>query len=138
MLNRAIIMGRMTRDPELRYTTAGKPVCSYCVAVERDFAVQGQKDTDYFDVVTWEKSAEFVSKFFKKGDGIYVDGRFQTRMYKDKDGNNRKAYELVSQFVGFPPGKAGGAAAEDPPKDEPPQRRASDFGDVEDDNHVPF
>lgn len=102
MLNRIIIMGRLTRDPELRYTPQQVPVCTISVAVDRAFAKAGeQRESDFFDVVCWRQTAEFVSKYFTKGRMIAVDGRLQTRKWKDKFDQNRVNVEIVADNVSF-------------------------------------
>ncbi len=102
MLNVAIIMGRLTRDPELRRTNSGKPVASFTVAVDRDYAPEGQeKETDFIDCVAWQGTAEFVDKYFKKGSMIVVDGRLQLRNWTDKEGNKRRSAEILASNVYF-------------------------------------
>ena len=102
MLNVAIIMGRLTRDPELRRTNSGKPVASFTVAVDRDYAPEGQeKETDFIDCVAWNGTGEFVDKYFKKGSMIVVSGRLQLRNWTDKDGNKRKSAEILARNVYF-------------------------------------
>ena len=102
MLNVAIIMGRLTRDPELRRTNSGKPVASFTVAVDRDYAPEGQeKETDFIDCVAWNGTAEFVEKYFKKGSMIVVNGRLQLRNWTDKEGNKRKTAEILASNVYF-------------------------------------
>ena len=102
MLNRIILMGRLTRDPELRRTGSGTAVTSFSLAVDRDFKSQsGEKETDFIDIVAWRNTAEFVSKFFTKGRMAVVEGRLQLRDWKDKDGNNRRSAEVVAEHVYF-------------------------------------
>ena len=102
MLNRIVIMGRLTRDPELRRTQSGTPVTSFSLAVDRDFKSQsGEKETDFVDIVAWRSTADFVSKFFTKGRMAVVEGRLQLRDWKDKDGNNRRSAEVVAEHVYF-------------------------------------
>ena len=102
MLNVAIIMGRLTRDPELRRTNSGKPVAGFTVAVDRDYAPEGQeKETDFIDCVAWNGTAEFVEKYFKKGSMIVVSGRLQIRNWTDKEGNKRKSSEILASNVYF-------------------------------------
>ena len=102
MLNVAIIMGRLTRDPELRRTNSGKPVASFTVAVDRDYAPDGQeKETDFIDIVAWNGTAEFVQKYFSKGSMIALKGRLQIRGWTDKDGNKRRSAEIVADNVYF-------------------------------------
>lgn len=101
-LNRVTIMGRMTKDPELRTTPAGVSVASFSIAVDRDFRdKQGEKQTDFFDVTAWRGTAEFISRNFGKGRMIVVDGRLQMRKWTDKDGNTRTAAEILAENVYF-------------------------------------
>ena len=101
MLNCITIMGRLTRDPELRRTGSGIAVASFTVAVDRDFAQDGKKETDFIDCVAWRQTGEFVSKYFKKGNMIVVKGRLQIRNWNDKDGNKRKTAEVVADNCYF-------------------------------------
>lgn len=107
MLNHITIMGRLTRDPELRYTSTGTPVASFTIACDRDFASKenGEKETDFVDVVAWRQTGEFVSKFFTKGSMAVISGRLQIRDWQDKDGNKRKSAEVVADNVYFGEGK---------------------------------
>lgn len=91
MLNHIVLMGRLTRDPELRHTGNGTAVASFSLAVDRDYKGQsGEKETDFVDIVAWRSTADFVNKFFTKGRMAVVEGRLQLRDWKDKDGNNRR------------------------------------------------
>ena len=112
MLNRIVIMGRLTRDPELRRTQNGTAVTSFSVAVDRDFKSResGEKATDFIDVVAWRQTAEFVCRYFRKGQRIALQGSLQSRSYTDKEGNKRTAYEVVADNVFFAESKNGGAA----------------------------
>lgn len=102
MLNHIDIMGRLTRDPELRRTGSGIAVANFTVAVDRDFSGQdGSKETDYLDCVAWRQTGEFVSKFFRKGNMIVVSGRLEIRNWTDKDGNKRKTAEINVQNAYF-------------------------------------
>lgn len=103
MLNRIIIMGRLTRDPELRTTQGGTSVTSFTLAVDRDFKDRdsGEKATDFIDVVAWRSTAEFVCKYFSKGRMAIAEGRLQIREWKDKGGNNRRTAEVVADNVYF-------------------------------------
>jgi single-strand DNA-binding protein len=103
MLNQIVIMGRLTRDPELRRTGTGLAVASFSVAVERDYPNKdtGEKEVDYIDCVAWRHNGEFVSKYFTKGSMIVVSGRLQIRTWTDKDGNKRKTAEIVADNVYF-------------------------------------
>ena len=111
MLNKIIIMGRLTRDPELRRTGSGTAVTSFSLAVDRDFKSQsGEKETDFIDVVAWRQTAEFVSKYFSKGKMIIVEGSIQTRSYEDRNGNKRRAVEVVADNVQFGESKSAGGS----------------------------
>ena len=100
MLNKIVLMGRMTRDPELRQTQSGNSVASFTLACDRDFAAQGaEKETDFIDVVAWRNTADFVSRYFSKGRMAVVSGRLQIRSWEDKAGNKRKPAEIVAESV---------------------------------------
>lgn len=103
MLNHITIMGRLTRDPELRRTGTGVAVASFTVAVDRDFGGRdgGEKETDFIDCVAWRQTGEFVSKYFTKGRMIVVSGRLQIRNWNDKDGNKRRSAEVVADNCYF-------------------------------------
>lgn len=101
MLNSVKLMGRLVADPELRQTQSGIPVCSIRIAVDRDFLNNGTRETDFFDVVAWRSTAEFISRYFAKGRMIVVDGRLQTRPWTDRDGNKRVSVETVAESVYF-------------------------------------
>lgn len=98
MLNTIVIVGRLTKDPELRYTQQGTAVASFTVAVDRDF---GEKQTDFIGCVAWRQTGEFVSKYFHKGNMAVVSGRLQSRKWQDKDGNNRVSWEINADSVYF-------------------------------------
>ena len=101
-LNRIDIMGRLTADPELRRTPSGVAVTSFTIAVDRDFKEKnGEKETDFIDVVAWRNTAEFVDKYFSKGRVAIVSGRLQIRTWQDKDGNKRRTAEVVADNVYF-------------------------------------
>ena len=102
MLNHVVLQGRFVRDPELRRTQSGTAVTSFSLAVDRDFKSQnGEKETDFIDVVAWRNTAEFVSKYFTKGRMAIVEGRLQLRDYTDRDGNKRRAAEVIADNVYF-------------------------------------
>ena len=102
MLTRIVLMGRLTRDPELRKTQSGTPVCSFSLAVDRDYKKDGEKkETDFIDIVAWRATAEFVSKFFTKGRMAVVEGRLQIRDWTDKEGNKRRSAEINADNVYF-------------------------------------
>lgn len=103
MLNKIVIMGRLTRDPEMRQTGSGTPVTSFSLAVERDYSGRdgGEKQTDFIDVVAWRHTAEFVDKYFAKGDMAAVSGRLQIRDWTDREGGKRRSAEVVADNVYF-------------------------------------
>lgn len=102
MLNTVVLMGRLTADPELRHTSNNVAVTSFTLAVNRSYAKAGtERVADFIDIVAWRNTAEFVSKYFNKGQLIAVQGSIQTRTYQDKDGNKRKAFEIVADNVHF-------------------------------------
>lgn len=101
MFNLAILTGRLTADPELKTTASGISVCSFSIAVDRTYKKGEDKQTDFINITCWRTTAEFVSKWFKKGSLIGIEGSIQTRKYQDKDGNNRTAFEVVANNVHF-------------------------------------
>ena len=137
MLNNVVLMGRMVSDPELRSTPNGVSVISFCIAVDRSFTKQGEeKQADFINVVAWRHTAEFVSKYFKKGSMIAVQGSIQTRHFEDKQGNKRTAVEVVADNVSFCGSKnevSSGLAADTSEATQPDV----DNGDV-DDSNLPF
>ena len=142
MLNKIILMGRLTRDPELRRTNSGTAVASFSLAVDRDFKAQnGEKETDFIDIVAWRNTAEFVSKYFSKGRMAVVEGRLQIRDRTDKDGSKRRTAEVVADNVYFGDSKKEtGNAIQDnynAPKDRLNQNQ--DFAEIgEEDGELPF
>ena len=159
MLNHIVIMGRLTRDPELRRTGSGIAVASFSLAVDRDFAPKdgGNRETDFIDCVAWRQTGEFVSKYFTKGRMAVVSGRLQIRQWTDKDGNNRRSAEIVADNVYFGDSAGGnysgnngysnyGNNAHSAPASSgnfggysAPSSGASDFASLEDDDaQLPF
>ena len=119
MLNEITIMGRLTRDADLRYTQAGTPVANFTVAVDRDIADDaGNRETDFIDAVAWDKKATFVSDYFQKGDMIVVSGRLQIRDWMDKEDNKRRSAEIHANNVYFGQPKRN----DEPANEEPPAR----------------
>ena len=112
MLNHIIIMGRLTRDPEMRSTQSGVAVASFTLAVDRDFGGRdgGEKQTDFIDCTAWRHTAEFVSKYFSKGRMAVVSGRLQIDNYTDNDGNKRKSAKVIADNIYFGDSKKDGAA----------------------------
>ncbi len=101
MLNSVIIMGRLTADPELRTTSSGLSVTSFTVAVDRNYKSGDERQTDFISVVAWRQTADFVTRYFRKGQMIAVQGSLQVRNYEDKNGNKRTAYDVVADNVSF-------------------------------------
>ena len=136
MLNKIILMGRLTRDPELRRTGSGTAVTSFAIAVDRDFKSQnGEKETDFVDVVAWRSTAEFVSKHFSKGRMAAVEGRLQIRDWTDKDGTKRRTAEVIADNVYFADSKRDDTTANRNALAE----RAEQFAEIaEEDGELPF
>ncbi len=134
MLNHIVLMGRLTRDPELRRTGSGLAVVSFSLAVDRDFGNRetGDRETDFIDIVAWNATAEFVSKFFTKGRKAAVSGRLQIRNWTDKDGNKRKSAEVIADHVYFADSKKQDTTdtAQTPPQMLEPLE--------DEDGHMPF
>ena len=112
MLNHIVLMGRLTRDPELRRTASGVAVATFSIAVDRDFSnsATGERETDFIDIVTWRSTAEFVSKYFTKGRMAVVSGRLQIRNWNDKEGNKRRNAEVIADNVYFGDSKREGGS----------------------------
>jgi single-strand DNA-binding protein len=148
MLNRIILMGRLTRDPELRRTQQGTAVASFTLAVDRDFKGRdsSERATDFIDIVAWRNTAEFVSKYFTKGRMAVVEGRLQIRDWKDKDGNNRRSAEVVADNIYFGDSERDGAGSDYAPAYgapmggySAPMGGASAFAEIdEEDGDLPF
>ena len=143
MLNKIFIMGRLTRDPELRRTQGGNAVTSFALAVDRDFkSADGAKETDFIDVVAWRNTAEFAAKYFAKGRMAVVEGRLQMRDWTDKDGNKRRSAEVVADNVYFGDSKRDGATGGDYAAPvggyAAPVNTTSSFSEIDDDGDLPF
>lgn len=142
MLNSAILMGRLTADPELRYTNSNLPVTSFSLAVERPYRSGEERQTDFINIVAWRSNAEFVSKWFKKGQLVAVEGSIQTRKYTDKDGNNRTAFEVVANRVHFAEKRDASAAPARQEQAAPApsfsNTAADDFSSLPGDDELPF
>ena len=141
MLNCAIIMGRLTADPELKTTANGVFVTSFCVAVDRNYS-KGEKQTDFINVVAWRQTADFITRYFHKGDMIAVQGEIQTCNYEDRQGNKRTATEIVSNSVSFCGGKSTQGETKSTPQATIGNNRA-DIGifhtpEDDDDDGLPF
>lgn len=141
MLNRIVVMGRLTRDPELRCTGSGTPVASLTLAVDRDYANKnGERSTDFFDVVAWRETGEFAAKYFTKGRMAVVAGKLQSRKWQDKNGNNRISWEVIADSMYFGDSKKEADATQQPstPSAAPPSAASLDgFTEIEDED-LPF
>lgn len=132
MLNKAILMGRLTRDPELRYTQNNTPVVTFTLAIDRSYSKGHERQTDFIDIVAWRHTAEFVSKWFTKGMMAVVVGSIQSRRWEDKNGNNRTSIEVVADEVQFGESKRSSENGAVQPDDET-------FSEIDGcDDEVPF
>jgi single-strand DNA-binding protein len=134
-MNKIILAGRLTRDPELRTTDSGTEVCNFSIAVDRRFKDKnGEKQADFISCTAWQKTGVFVNTYFHKGDGITIDGRLESRKYIDKDGNNRTAWDVICDNVEFPLSKPSGGGAN---QGESLDRGFTEVDDI-DDSDLPF
>ena len=134
MFNLAILTGRLTADPELKTTPNGVSVTSFSLAVNRNYRVGEERETDFINIVAWRQTAEFIARYFRKGDLIGIEGSIQTRKYQDKNGNNRTAFEVVVNNAHFIESKK-----TDPLQDV--QNKLNEYGDfneVDDGDDLPF
>lgn len=133
-MNRVILLGRLTRDPELRQTANNVAVASFAVAVNRPYQKDKEREADFIECAAWRGTGEFVARYFAKGDPIMLEGRLQVRSYEDKQGNKRRAYEVVCENVEFT------GSRERRPPDDPQEQTydASDFEEVDSDGDLPF
>ncbi len=153
MLNQVALMGRLTADPELRHTPSNISVTTFTLAVNRSYVKQGaERQTDFIDIVAWRNTADFICRYFKKGQMMALEGSIQTRTYTDKEGKNRKAFEVVASNVYFTESRSSAAAASggnyettthlDPPPAMPETSFSSgsndDFAVISDDDDLPF
>lgn len=140
MLNRVIIMGRITVDIELQHSKGGVATASFSVAVDRKYTDgDGVRKTDFIKVVAWRQTAVFVEKYFSKGKMIAIEGSIQTRNYEDKQGNKRTAFEVLAEQVYFADAKAKDTTATEESEEQSGQFDPRDFEDVDtDDSEVPF
>ena len=144
MLNKVILTGRLTATPELKTTTGGNSVTSFSIAVQRQFkSADGNYQTDFINIVAWRNTAEFITRYFEKGQLIAIVGSIQTRSYEDKNGNKRTAFEVIAREVSFCGSKADTgsvAPAAAAPQQAPTYQTAvpSDFEEIDDDEDLPF
>nr|DAU03470.1 MAG TPA: Single strand binding protein [Caudoviricetes sp.] len=140
MLNKIFIMGRLTRDPELRTTNSGTSVASFSLAVDRNYkGADGEKETDFIDCVAWRQTGEFAAKYFTKGRMAVVEGRLQIRPWTDKEGNNRRSAEVIVDNMYFGDSKRDGDTGGTRPASGPVNVSANDWQEVdEDEGDLPF
>ena len=148
MFNLVVLTGRLTADPELRYTNGNIPVTSFCIAVDRRYRSGEERQADFINIVAWRQTAEFVSKYFSKGSLIGIEGSIQTRKYVEKDtGKNRTAFEVVANNVQFVESRRDNNAGGQPAAAQPQQQAApasfsnsgSDaFSEIVSDDDLPF
>jgi len=145
MLNNVVLMGRLVADPELRTTATNVSVTSFAIAVDRAFVKAGEeRQTDFIDIVAWRQTAEFITRYFRKGSMIAIQGSIQTRMYEDKNGNKRKAVEVVASNVSFCGSKSETGTASAPrvetaaPAPSYSTSEANDFVEIQPDDDLPF
>lgn len=135
MLNKWVGMGRLVHNPELRNTQSGIAVASFTIAIDRDYKGRdGERETDFVDVVAWRQNAVFASKYCEKGRMVAIEGRWQMRDYTDKQGNKRRAWEVLADHIYF----ADSRRAADPPSDEPVEEPAGFTEINDDDGDLPF
>lgn len=130
MLNKTILNGRLTKAPELKQTNSGKSVCGFTIAVDRN---RDREKTDFVPIVAWGKTAEFVNKWFGKGDLITIVGRIEVRNYEDKNGNKRTATEIIAEEVLF-----GGSKNTTSEQEKPAESKTDQFEQIDDDGDLPF
>ncbi|MBR5472807.1 MAG: single-stranded DNA-binding protein [Clostridia bacterium] len=139
MFNLVVLTGRLTADPELKTTPNGVPVTTFSIAVNRNYRAGEEQQTDFINIVAWRQRAEFITKYFKKGSMIGIEGSIQTRRYQDKNGNNRTAFEVVVNNAQFVEAKRDGTSV---PSNEPAafsNADASDFAEIGGmDDDLPF
>lgn len=140
MLNKIILMGRLGRDPEVRYTQSGTPVASFSLAVDRDFVDQamGRRPTDWIEVVAWNAKAKFAQQYFRKGQLAVVDGRLQIRDWTDKEGAKRRTAEVVADQIYFAGAKTAPPSEGNADERSLPAQPAQEFMEQDDEGELPF
>ena len=143
MLNVTVLMGRMVADPEIRHTSSDIAVTSFTIAVDKSYQKSGaERQADFIDIVAWRNTAEFVCKYFRKGQLVAIQGSIQTRIYQDKDGNKRKAFEIVADNVHFSESKKDAGSQSDSAAQRPDVEYASEstgsFEEIPTDDDLPF
>jgi len=140
MFNLVVLTGRLTADPELKTTPNGISVTSFSIAVNRNYRAGAESQADFINIVAWRQTAEFITKYFKKGNLIGIEGSIQTRRYQDKNGNNRTAFEVVANNVQFVESKRDSSPSESDVPASFSNADANDFADLGDatDDDLPF
>ncbi len=140
MLNKVILMGRLGRDPEVRYTQSGTPVASFSLAVDRDFVDQatGRRPTDWIEVAAWNAKAKFVQQYFRKGQLAVVEGRLQIRDWTDKEGAKRRTAEVVADQIYFAGAKTAPPSEGNADERSLPEPPAQEFAEQDDEGELPF
>lgn len=131
MMNNVVLMGRLVADPEIRTTSTGKSVANFRIAVDRPYSKSGDKQADFITIVAWEKTADFISRYFSKGSMIAIQGSIQTRNYEDSSGSKRTATEVLAREVSFCGDKKDASSA-------PTSMSAPDFEEIGDDEDLPY
>lgn len=140
MLNKIILMGRLGRDPEVRYTQSGTPVASFSLAVDRDFVDQatGRRPTDWIEVAAWNAKAKFVRQYFRKGQLAVVEGRLQIRDWTDKEGTKRRTAEVVADQIYFAGAKTAPPSEGNADERSLPEPPAQEFAEQDEEGELPF
>lgn len=140
MLNKIILMGRLGRDPEVRYTQSGTPMASFSLAVDRDFVDQatGRRPTDWIEVSAWSAKAKFVQQYFRKGQLAVVEGRLQIRDWTDKEGAKRRTAEVVADQIYFAGAKTAPPSEGNADERSLPEPPAQEFAEQDDEGELPF
>lgn len=139
MLNVTVLMGRLVQDPELRHTASDVAVTSFTIAVDRSYVKSGtERQADFIDIVAWRNTAEFVCKYFRKGQLAAIQGSIQTRIYQDKDGNKRKAFEVVADNVHFAESKRDGDGGNRAQAASHAPNVSADYEEIPTDDDLPF
>ena len=138
-MNVTVLMGRLTSDPELKHTPNNVAVTSFTLAVDRAYIKQGaQRESDFIGIVAWRSTAEFICKYFRKGQMMAVQGQIQTRSYTDKDGNKRKAFEVVAENVSFTESRKKDGESREKSRSGSPDVETDDFEELPTDDDLPF
>lgn len=139
MLNVVVLMGRLVADPELKHTSGDIAVTSFTIAVTRKFAKPGEeRQADFIDIVAWRQTADFICRYFKKGQMIAIEGSIQTRTYQDKDGNKRKAFEVIANNVQFAESKKDSSYSSFSKEEKPVASNSMDFSTYSNGNDDDF